>query len=55
MPGHRCGKKGHIQRMEEDVEEERVSKKEKCNKRNEEETEGEEYGVIATMTQPSKN
>lgn len=41
--------------MEEDVEEERVSKKAKCDKSYEEETEGEEYGVIATMTQPSKN
>ena len=55
MPGHRCGKKGHIQRMEEDDEEERVRKRGKCDKSNEEETEGEEYAVIATMTQPSKN
>ena len=41
--------------MEEDLEEEKVNKKTKCDKRNEEEIEGEEYGVIATMTQPSKN
>ena len=55
MPGHRCGKKGRIQRMEEDDEEQRVRKKTKCDKSNEEETKGEEYGVIATMTQPFKN
>ena len=40
--------------MEEDDEVERVRKKEKCDKRNEEETQGEEYRVIVTMTQPSK-
>ena len=40
--------------MEEDIEEENTNKKEKCEKRNEEEIEGEEYKVIATMTQPSK-
>ena len=53
VPGHRCEKRGHIQRIEEDLEEEEVKKKIKCDKGDEEE--GEEYGVIATMTQPSKN
>ena len=41
--------------MEEDVEEERVNKKARCDNGNEEEIEGEEYGVIATINQPSKN
>ena len=53
MPGHRCEKRGRIQRIKEDLEEEEVNKKIKCDKGDEEE--GEEYGVIATMTQPSKN
>ena len=37
--GHRCEKRGRTQRIEEDLEEEEVKKKTKCDKGNEEEGE----------------